>query len=91
MLLSLCPPKKALRTPRPKRNNLLLVSTLDGQVGDSRSTIRRHAMQNVFTMRTMLILVLAIKDVTSKLKTCLELQLNHSFDAKIDAKLRCKI
>ena len=31
ILLSLCPPKKALRTPKPKRN-LLLVSTLDGQV-----------------------------------------------------------
>ena len=31
ILLSLCPPKKTLRTPKPKRN-LLLVSTLDGQV-----------------------------------------------------------
>ena len=31
ILLSLCPPKKALRAPKPKRN-LLLVSTLDGQV-----------------------------------------------------------
>ena len=31
MLLSLCPPKKALRTPQPK-TNLLVVSTLDGQL-----------------------------------------------------------